>query len=120
MKKVWAIILTMALMLSLVACGNGGGEETTFDIDAELRDDVKYAVMGQCAIQYANVKYTTVNITDISNDGDTYTVKGKAVVRDDYGDEYTGKFTAVYEYWEYNGSPRLSQESLDIETPTKK
>lgn len=125
MKRLWAIILVIAivlvfLVLPLSACENKEAKKTGFDIDEELRGEVQTAVMAQCAIQYQGVRYTTVNITDIRNDDDTYTVKGKAVVTDDYGDEYTGKFIAVYEYRELsNGSPYFWQESLDIETPTR-
>ena len=55
--------------------------------------------------------------TDISVSGNTYTGKGKVTIRDNYGDTYVAKVTAVYTFDEEAKS--FSKVSLEIDTPRK-
>lgn len=114
MKKVIALSLVLIMVLSLCACGQ---KEPEFDPEEEFRSKVNSAVAAECYFSYADVKSAITTLSDIDVDDDTYTGKGKVTIRDDYGDTYVGKVTAVYKYNEE--SKTFTKVSLDIETPKK-
>lgn len=114
MKKVIALSLVLIMVLSLCACGQ---KEPEFDPREEFKSKVDAAVAAKCILSYADVKTAITTLSDIDVDGNTYTGKGKVTIRDNYGDTYVGKVTAVYEYNEE--SKTFTKVSLDIETPKK-
>lgn len=114
MKKLLALLLTLVLCLSLCACGE---KEPEFDPEEAFESKVSSAVAAYCVLSYQDVKTAITTLSDIDVDGDIYTGKGKVTVRDNYGDTYVGKVTAVYKYNEETQS--FSKVSLDIETPKK-
>ncbi|NCE63670.1 hypothetical protein D1159_03510 [Pseudoflavonifractor sp. 524-17] len=118
MKKLRVFLLGLAMICALCACGGGGGTSSPQDdLEQALKDKVWADVAVECKFSYADVKNVTTNVTDISEDDGTYTVKGKATVLDNYGDKYVGKFTAEYTYSE--SSESFNKVDLDLETPTK-
>lgn len=114
MKKVIALSLVLIMVLSLCACGQ---KEPEFDPREEFKSKVNAAVAAKCFLSYADVKTAITTLSDIDVDGNTYTGKGKVTIRDNYGDTYVGKVTAVYKYNEE--SKTFTKVSLDIETPKK-
>lgn len=116
MKKLLLIVLSLAMLLSLCACGS---KEPEFDPEAEFESKVNVAVFAECKCDYADVKTAMTTLSDISvsSDGTTYTGKGKVTIEDNYGDTYVGKVTAVYSYDADTQS--FFKKSLDIDTPTK-
>lgn len=115
-KRAVSLFLGIFIMaMCLAACG--GEAEPEFDPTEEVKSNVKAAVMVECKLSYSNVKNVLPNVTTVDIDGDTYTVKGKANIVDDFGDKYSGNFTAVYTYDEESQS--FSKVSLDIDTPMK-
>lgn len=54
-----------------------------------------------------NIVISTVDV-----DGNTYTAYGKVTVTDNYGDRYTGKFTAVYEF--NDNTQKFDRKSVDV------
>lgn len=116
MKRIISLFLVLVMCLSLCACGE---KEPEFDPEAEFESEVNADVAVKCMFSYADVKSASTNLADISvsSDGVTYTGKGKVTIRDNYGDTYVGKVTAVYSYDADTQS--FSKQSLDIETPKK-
>ena len=115
MKKIIALLLVLVMGLTVCACG--AEKEPEFDPEEEFKSEVDAAVAVKCAFTYADVKLAQTTLSDIEVDGDKYTGKGKVTIRDNYGDTYVGKVTAVYRYNEETKS--FSKVSLDIETPRK-
>lgn len=114
MKKVIALSLVLIMALSLCACSQ---KDSKFDPREEFESKVNAAVAAKCVMSYADVKTAITTLSDIDVDGNTYTGKGKVTIRDNYGDTYVGKVTAVYKYNEE--SKTFTKVSLDIETPKK-
>lgn len=114
MKKVIALSLVLIMALSLCACSQNDSE---LDPREEFKSKVNAAVAAKCVMSYADVKTAITTLSDIDVDGNTYTGKGKVTIRDNYGDTYVGKVTAVYKYNEE--SKTFTKVSLDIETPKK-
>ena len=57
-----------------------------------------------------------IDITSIEKEQDKfthYTVYGKITVKDQYGEEYSGKFTATYQYTNYNHQFRKLSTEVD-------
>ncbi len=116
MKKVIALALALIMVLSLCACGQTeSGSES--DPREKFESTVNAAVAAKCILSYADVKTAITTLSDIDVDGNTYTGKGKVTIRDNYGDTYVGKVTAVYKYNEETKT--FTKVSLDIETPKK-
>ncbi len=113
MKKTIAILLALLVALSLAACG--GSASKKFDPEEELRSKISADVAVYCKFNYADVKLALTTISDISNNGDTYTAKGKVNITDNYGDKYSGKVTGVYKL----EGEAFTKVSLDIEQPRK-
>lgn len=114
MKK---LLLIAAFGIMLMFTLTGCSKEPEFDIEEELKDEIQADAMVEVAFNYADVKNVLTNITDIENEDDTYTAKGKVTVIDNYGDNYVGKITGEYRFNETSKS--FSKVSLDIETPKK-
>jgi len=53
-----------------------------------------------------------IDISTVEVNGNTYTAYGKVTVTDNYGDSYTGKFTAVYEFDE--NTQKFDKKSVDV------
>lgn len=116
MRRFVGLLLALVLCLGLTACG--GSKEPEFDPKEKFRSEVDSAVHLQCIFAYADVKTAFTDLSDIEvSDDNTYVGKGKVTIKDDYGDTYVGKVTAVYTYDESTQS--FSKVSLDIETPRK-
>ena len=113
MKKWIALLLAATMCLGFAACA----KEPEFDAKKEFEFKVNAAVAVKCTLSYADVKTATTNLTDINVSGNTYTGKGKVTIRDNYGDTYVAKVTAVYTFDEE--AKNFSKVSLDIETPRK-
>lgn len=115
------IIIALAIILGVKISNQGKiSNSTTTDTSTTLKDEirrkVKISVMTRATLNYegtaTDASITTINI---SKDGTTATVYGKVSVRDNYGDTYTGKFSADVKI--NNGN--ISVEDVDIDTPTK-
>ncbi|MBR4656983.1 MAG: hypothetical protein IKO68_10570 [Oscillospiraceae bacterium] len=127
MKRAITILLALLMVLSLAACGdwpkdasgvaskNTPTTENTFDAKDAFKSKMQADVVVYSMFNYADVKLTTLDLTTIDADGDTYTGKGKVTVLDDYGDKYVGKVTGVYKL----DGETFTKISLDIETPKK-
>lgn len=114
MKKTLCMVLALVMCLPLCACGS---DKEEFDPRSAFRRTVESAVTAYCIVRYADVKVVDLTTLTIDVTGDKYTGKGKFTIRDDYGDTYTGKVTAVYKFDEE--SKTFTKISLDIERPTK-
>lgn len=85
-----------------------------------VREKVKNQVIAQVLLQYEVQHNVKVQITSIDREYDIYdyyTVYGKVTVKDKYGDEYTGKFSAKYKYDSYHHI--YEQESLEVDALRK-
>lgn len=111
MKKIIILLLVLAVILSLTACGG-----TKFDPDSAIRKKVSNDVLVVCTVKYKDVKLVDTTLTTIENDGDTYNVKGKVVITDKFGDKYEGKVSGVYQL----EGEEFKKVSLNIEDPKKK
>lgn len=114
MKRLFALLLTLAMCLSFAACGNSKKEDSPKE---QFKTTVNNAVVAKCMFSYADVKHVSLDLNSINVDGNTYTGTGKVTITDDYGDKYVGKVKAVYKYNEE--SKTFAQVSLNIETPKK-
>lgn len=96
MKKLFAIILSVVLGLSLCACSESGSNSES--VEDKVRSAVENYIMASVAVQYdtTGVPSITAYIDEIGEN--EYEVTGKVTVRDKYGDSYTGKYDAVVEY----------------------
>ena len=96
MKKLFAIILSMLLCLSLCACGSNGGD--TESVEDKVRDAVESQINVDIMLRYdtTGVPSITTYIDEIGEN--EFEVTGKVTVRDKYGDTYTGNYDAVVEY----------------------
>lgn len=65
--------------------------------EEEFRKVVPSGVSFEIIRNYSDAKFQNCTISTVKVDGDTYTAYGKVTVKDNYGDTFTGKFTAVYE-----------------------
>ncbi len=62
----------------------------------------------------SDVEFQNCTISTVEVDGDTYTAYGKVTVKDNYGDTFTGKFTAVYEF--DTNTQEFDKVSVEIDT----
>ena len=94
---------------SSVSTHRGKVSEKDVKAEAETMVRAKYMsyILNDCVV--------TVNITNVSKDGDQYTVYGKVSITDQYKDTYTGRFTIVLESRSYG----LVKISEDYEKPYK-
>lgn len=81
-----------------------------------LRRDVISDLMGYLLATYDIQSNPQIEITSIKKAEDTftgYTVYGNAVVRDQYGETYSGHFTATYQYTNYDHQFRKLSMQVD-------
>ena len=119
MQKVLSVILVIltiaSLCLAICSCVGKNGTESTFDAESELRSKVSADTAVYCKLNYGDVKNVLTSITNISSDGNIYTVQGKAKIIDNYGDTYEGKLTATYKL----NDKSFIKQSYKLDTPTK-
>lgn len=109
MKKALALLMLAVMVLCMFSgCSK-------FDPEEELKVKVNSDVSLYCMVNYANVKGVFADVTYINASGNTYELKGKVTVNDQYNEKYVGKFTGTYIL---NGK-EFTKQSLDITTPTK-
>ena len=123
MKKAFAVILTLCMLLSLCACGSSTGEgnnyTTTSDIDTDYDNSYYYDYLSEaeaeqialeklylwlklCFSDRYNISATRYSVGSITGSSSTgYTVCGKYYLYDKYGDlAKTGNFSV---YVDSNG-----------------
>lgn len=104
MKKLLILLLSLCIICSIgafTAC-NGASSESSSSVETvedKVESKARSVVTSGVYVKYGYVPY--VNITNVSESytGNKYYVSGKYKVRDNYGDDYTGKFdlTIVYD-----------------------
>ena len=118
MKRVFALLMVVLMMVSLCACGDSGSETTV----SSERDKVTSAVRGR-AVAAMLVGYETsgspqVTMATVKETGNhKWQVSGKITVNDKYGDTYTCTYDAKVEY-----DPDLDKANVtefDHTTPRK-
>ena len=104
MKKLLTILLSLCMICSIGAFTACKGEKSEASSSVEtVEDKVSSEARSVVSIGvYAKYGYfPTVNITNVSESytENKYYVSGKYTVKDNYGDNYTGKFdlTIVYD-----------------------
>lgn len=113
MKKVLALILALVMAISFASCGGN----TSSDPEEVVISAAKAAVQAEVMLNYKTQGPATVTTFVTKNSETEYTVTGKATVTDDYGDEYTGKYTVEVEYDPETN--KADSKDCDLETPTK-
>lgn len=90
--------------------------KTSLDV---LRRDIKNQLNTYLLLTYDIKPNPQIKFTSIDEDYDhnDYTVYGKVVVTDKYGEEYSGKFKAVYNYNQYN--LLFEKESIEVDELSK-
>lgn len=78
----------------------------------EFRTAVKSGVSFYIITNYDVKENHNIDISTVEVDGNTYTAYGKVTVTDNYGDRYTGKFTAVYEF--DDNTQKFDKKSVDV------
>ncbi len=96
MKKVLSVVLVVAMLLLLCACGSNSGSERS--LSDRAASQVKSTVQ-----VYINMSYDIVGVPQVTTyvkdlGGGEYQVTGKVTIRDGYGDTYTGKYDATATY----------------------
>lgn len=83
----------------------------------EIEDYVeKIVLMKYNPLFNDNIHSVDTQILDIDEDGNTYTVKGKTTILDDFRDKYVGRFVISLQYSESSG---FTEKSADFETPER-
>lgn len=106
MKKLIALVLVAAFLISLCACGSSSGSERS--LSDRAASQVASTVKVYCKLSYniTGVPQVTTYVQDMG--GGEFRVTGKVTIRDEYGDSYTGKYDATATYNE-------SSDSFDID-----
>ncbi len=120
MKRVFALVLAVLMMVSLCACGGGSSSSET--AESSERDKVTSAVRGRAVaamlVEYetsGSPQVTMASVREKSNH--EWEVSGKITVKDKYGDTYTCNYDAKVKY-----DPELDKANVtDFEhtTPRK-
>lgn len=115
MKKLYAIILIMVMILSLCACGGSTKDDEA--IETEINTVVNTEAYLECFLKYADVKGVLADIATIDDNGDgTYDVYGTVIVNDNYNQHYEGKFDAIVSI---DASGEGTCDYFSMETPVK-
>lgn len=109
MKRVFSLLLVIALCFGLCACG-GGSKESEKSPSEAVTSAVKSRIMVEIALGYdtVGVPSITTYVDEVSSN--LYEVTGKVTVKDKYGDSYTGKYDAEVEY-----DPATGDCDVDLE-----
>ena len=112
MKRVFALILAVALCFGLCACG-GGSTESKASPEEKVSSAVRSRIIVEITFSYDTTGVPTIT-TYVDEIGDNrYEVTGKVTVKDKYGDSYTGKYDAEVEY-----DPVTDDCDVDLELGT--
>ena len=110
-----AIVIVAIILGVVLSSGSTTKGEAPKTIEDEIRSKVDARVIVEAVWTYSGTPTVNITTVDISNDGTTAKVYGKLSVRDNYGDTYTGKFSADVTI--NDGS--VSVKDVDIDTPTR-
>lgn len=113
------IIVILAIIIGTIVIVSNSGDtevEEPKTIEELIEQEVQSRAIIETMLTYEGTPSADVTTVDISNDGTTATAYGKVTVRDNYGDIYTGKFTA--EVTISNGD-NINVKDIEIETPTR-
>ncbi len=113
------IIVILAIIIGTVIIVSNSGNteiEEPKTIEELIEQKVKARALVEAKLTYEGTPSANVTAIDISNDGTTATAYGKVTVRDNYGDIYTGKFTAEVTI---NNGDTIIIKDIEIETPTR-
>lgn len=100
MKKVMTIIMALALVLGLCACGNSGGSKVKTEEDV-IKNAVTHRANAAATVRLDN-EYSSAPTTTISYSRETgdnsWEVSGKVSIKDKYGNPLTYSFDATVLY----------------------
>ena len=118
MKKILLLLLTLAILsVGLCSCGSNSSSGSKESVEESIESEVRATAAVECMFTYKDVKYTLVDCSTIDDNGDgTYDVKGYVTIKDDYGDEYKGKFDAVVSV---NKDGEADCTEFNLDTPKK-
>lgn len=131
-KKIKIIYIVTIIAISFIGIANIPESDTNYaeqhwntltamsekEKEEEFRKTV-YAGVSFYLIWNYDVKANhNIDIATVRNNGDIYTAYGKVTVTDNYGDRYSGNFTAVYEF--DSDTQTFKEESLEVDTLRKK
>ena len=119
MKKLFVLFLVLCLAVGCCACGvftlESPETETTVtrSLEDEARHQTEIQVMGNLIARFrAHTSYVNVDITTFREIGDNqWEAFGKASFSDEYGDRYSGKWSAKVSYNPERDSFGVSIES---------
>lgn len=96
MKKILCVLLALLLVCSITACGAQPKEPENDPKEDAILEAVGYATLYTHRVY--EIKGCLAKVTNCEVDGNIYTLYGKTLITDKYGDKWVAKFEFEYEY----------------------